>query len=195
MAQDNDVKAGEYELLDLFWDRRTSDVQDRVQTFHRHVQGEVLDLDEEEAQRLVAGGSVAPAGERQAREAAAALSRFTAALSQVPDSVRAALLKELGSQEAVQDALENAETDPENLTVATAPGLVAEGSPRYASAALGEGTGGGDPQNPDAEVKEAVAVGENPGDGRVDLGGGVVADSAIVSEDDGAKSTRNARRA
>jgi hypothetical protein len=194
VANVNDIKAGEYELLDLRWDEPTSKPGDPVFTFVRHEQGDIVKLDEENAKRLVLAGYVAPKGERQKAEAAAAAARFRASLAQVPDDVRAALLAEFGGDEAkVQKAVEDAQTAPEALTVHTAPGLVNEGNPRYAAAAHGEGNGGGDPQKP-GKVKEDAAVGENAGDGRVDLGAGGVADSAVVSEDDGTKTTRNARR-
>jgi hypothetical protein len=45
--------AGRYVLVDLFWDERTNEYDKPVPIFKRHLQGEVLDLDEAEATRLV----------------------------------------------------------------------------------------------------------------------------------------------
>lgn len=191
MPDVNDIKAGKYELLDLYWDEPTSEPQDRVFTFVRHYQGEEVELDEANARRMVEAGSAVKAGERQELAARAELDRVRALLASVPDEVRARFRDELKAEVFAE---READVDKSELTVHTASGLVPEGSPRYASASSGEGDGGSDPQKP-GKVKEGGAVGQNPGDGRLDLGPAAgVADRAQVSEDDGTKTGRNARK-
>lgn len=130
------AKAGKYVLRDLLWDERTNPVQETVPIFKRHVQGEVLELDEAEATRLVDAGSVEPEGEAEVRQANAALAQARAALANVPDHLRH-LVADADPQE-----LAAREVPVEDLTVNgpnAAPGFVNEGHPKYAAAAHGEG--------------------------------------------------------
>jgi hypothetical protein len=135
----NQVQAGEYELIADLWDERTSEL-DKPFEFVRHVRGDKVTLNQEDARRLVAAGAVAPVGAREAAELEAAKARYLAALAAVPDELRPQLTEE--------KALESfgREIPVEELTVATAPGHPNVGErPRVAEATTGEGTGG--PEN------------------------------------------------
>lgn len=159
--------AGKYELLDLFWDKRTNDVEKPVPVFHRYVQGEVLDLDEAEATRLVEAGSVAPEGARQSAELERARAAYQAALANLPDELRGAV-----AENVTAESLADRETPVEELHVhhPEAEGFVNAGHPQYASAAHGQGNAGG----PEDTTQDDIAATQ-------------------ASLDDGAKTTRNAR--
>jgi hypothetical protein len=160
------AEAGKYELLDLLWDQRVNDVEKPVPVFKRWVQGDVVELDEAEATRLVEAGSVAPEGERERQALAAAEAQYRAALANVPDHLKH-LVVEAGADAA---SLRDREVPVEERTVHTAPGFTNEGHPKYAGAAHGEGSG------------------EGPEDTTVaDL------DATQASLDDGGKDTRQAR--
>jgi hypothetical protein len=153
--------AGKYVLLDLFWDERTNDLDKAIPVFTRHKQGEVLDLDEGEATRLLEAGSVEPEGARKHDEFAAARDRFRAALANLPDDLRAAVRGDL-------EDLVRREVPVEELTVHTAPGLTNPGHPRYAAAAHGEG-GVDEPESGQATTEELTdtqaALDDGTGDG------------------------------
>jgi hypothetical protein len=159
------AKAGRYELLDLSWNEITSDPGAPVVTWVRHEQGEILELDEDEATRMVNAGSVAPEGELAAREAEQATARFMAALAALPDDVRRAVASDLTAEK-----LAGMEVKQEDLHVhhADAVGFTNVGHPRNANAAHGEGTGA--------------------------LEDEVDQDATQASLDDGAKTTRRARQ-
>jgi hypothetical protein len=127
--------AGKYVLLDLFWDERTNEYDKPVPLFQRHLQGEVLDLDEAEATRLLEAGSVEAEGEREGRELRVAHERFLAALANAPDDVRA----KLGDVTAL-DLQDRAVTQEElHVHHPDAVGFTNPGHPKYASATQGEG--------------------------------------------------------
>ncbi len=159
------AKAGRYELLDLSWNEITSKPGDVIVTFTRHEQGEIVELDETDATRLLASGSVAPEGELAAREAEQATARFMAALAQMPDDVRRAVANDLTAEK-----LAGIEVKQEDLHVhhADAVGFVNAGHPRNANATQGEGTGALE-DDVDAEATQAAL-------------------------DDGAKTSRRARQ-
>lgn len=60
----HDIKAGKYELVALSWDETTSKPGEPY-AFRRHVQGDVVSLDVEQARRLVTAGAVVKPGERE----------------------------------------------------------------------------------------------------------------------------------
>lgn len=145
--------AGKYVLRDLFWDERVNPVTEAVPIFKRHQQGEVLDLDEAEATRLVDAGSVEPEGAREVREAEAAVQRARAALANVPDHLRHLV--------ADVDPVELAEREvpvEERTVHFGAEGLVNEGHPKYAAAAHGEGDGGADDDTTVADLDRTQAA-------------------------------------
>jgi hypothetical protein len=172
--------AGRYVLVDLFWDERTNEYDKPVPIFKRHVQGEVLDLDEAEATRLVEAGSVEPEGARENRELELARARLRVALAQVPDDLRPALLSDQELEEFAQR-----ETPLEELHVhhPDAAGFTNQGHPKYAATAHGEG--GATADDPDLNVDDP------------DEASSTVAalDATQASLDDGGKDTRNARSA
>jgi hypothetical protein len=84
------IKAGKYELVALSWDEPTSKPGEPYD-FKRHVKGDVVNLNVEEARRLYATGAVVLPGEREAAAAAAAIAQAQAALALVPEELRAQL--------------------------------------------------------------------------------------------------------
>lgn len=129
---DTDTKAGRYELLDDLWQQILSEPGDPFLRTKTWRQGDIVELNEEDAERMLATGSVAPEGELKQREAEALQEQYLALLSALPAEVRTQLADQV--KEAAR-----AETPTELLTVHTAPGFSPEGGPRYASAAHGEG--------------------------------------------------------
>lgn len=81
------VKAGKYELVALRWDEPKSKPGEPFD-FVRHHQGDVLDLNVENARRLVAAGAVVTPGEKQRAEEERARLAYEAARAQVPDTLR-----------------------------------------------------------------------------------------------------------
>lgn len=173
--------AGQYVLLDLFWDERTNEYDKPIPIFKRHLQGEVLDLDEADATRLLEAGSVEPEGQREARELELARARLRAALGQLPDALRPAVL----SDEEFLDQFAQRETPLEELHVhhPEVRGFTNQGHPKYAAAAHGEG--GVSLDDPDLNADDP------------DEASSTVAalDATQASLDDGGKDTRNARSA
>lgn len=169
--------AGKYVLRDLLWDERINPVNESVPVFKRHKQGDVLDLDEAEATRLVEGGSVEREGESQARELSVARARFLAALANTPDDVKAAVLGGRSVDEAAGD-FESRDVPVEELHVhhPDAVGFTNPGHPKYAAVAQGEG-GVGEGL---AEAGDETATTEE-------------LDATQASFDDGGRTTRNAQ--
>lgn len=87
MSNLDDVKAGKYELIAVSWDRITSKPGQPLE-FIRHRQGEVVDLDVEQARRLLRANAVVKQGERQRAAVAAAQAQLQAALAAVPPELR-----------------------------------------------------------------------------------------------------------
>jgi hypothetical protein len=134
------AEAGRYELLDDLWEEVTSPPDAPFLTTKRHVRGDIVELDEANAERMLATNSVAPEGAVAQAEAEALQAQYLAVLNQLPVELRAQL-----AQQALTAAIEP--TAPEDLTVHTAAGFTNEGHPRYAQAAQGEGA-----QDVDGEV-------------------------------------------
>lgn len=167
--------AGSYELLDLFWDERVNPITEQVPVFKRHMQGEVLELDEAEATRLVEAGSVAPEGERQKVELLAAQERFRVALANAPDDVR----RSLADFDPAAEAEREVPVEELHVHHPAVAGFTNEGHPKYAASSHGEGGVGeglnvDDPDEPSASTAQL--------------------DATQASLDDGGKDTRNARR-
>lgn len=171
------AEAGKYVLLDLFWDERTNPVTEQVAIFKRHLKGEVLELDEAEATRLVDAGSVEKEGERQAIELSVARERFLAALANTPDEVKATVLGGKTVDEAAAE-YEDREVPLEELHVhhPAAQGFTNAGHPKYAAAAQGEGGVG---EGLDEAGDETATTEE--------------LDATQASLDDGTKTSANAR--
>lgn len=91
----NEIKAGKYQLLAVRWDKQTSEPGQPF-TFKRYKRGDTIDLDEAEAKRLVAAGAAVTPGSIERAEAERAAKHLQAALNQVPDDVKAELLRQLG---------------------------------------------------------------------------------------------------
>lgn len=96
----DDIKAGSYELVALQWDEPTSKPGEPF-TFVRHRRGDTVELDEEEARRLVLAGAVVEPGSREKAAAELAKAQFAAALAALPDDLRAEVL---GQQAVAADA-------------------------------------------------------------------------------------------
>lgn len=91
----NDVKAGKYQLVAARWDQITSKPGEPLD-YIRHRKGAIVDLNAEDAKRLVAAGAVVKPGqlEKDKAEQAKALAERAAAeyqaiLAGLPDDVRA----------------------------------------------------------------------------------------------------------
>lgn len=153
----NGVQAGKYELVDLFWDRLITKPGDPGHpVFERVYQGDVVDLDQADAQRLVRAGSAIPEGEREQRQAALAEARFRLELSQLSPETQERVLSGL-KKSAVPEGLEAGEVfvQPQD-----SPGFQA---PTNAPAlrANAQGDGGPDPQTGKAQEtvqEEAISV-------------------------------------
>lgn len=186
MPDVNDIKAGRYELLDLQWDEPTSKPGDPVFTFTRHYKGEVLDLDEANARRMVLAGSVAQEGELERQALAAARAQYLAALAALPDDVRATEGVRNLSVEDVQTAVED--LPDEERTVATSRGgFTPPGAPRYGDAAHGEGDGGPVPGEEGGENQDPAHI--------VDADGRVVEGETQALQDDGTGDVHVAKKA
>lgn len=113
----NEIKGGQlYQLLALRWDRQTSKPGEPF-TFRRYRRGDLIGkgsekakngeptdptdllLSEDEARRLVAADAIAIPGSIEKAQAERAAKQLQAALNQVPDDVRAELLRQLGGSE------------------------------------------------------------------------------------------------
>lgn len=81
------IKAGQYELVALQWDEQISEPGEPFD-FVRHVAGDIVTLNVEDARRLYAGGAVLPKGARQKAAAELARVQYEAALAALPDDVR-----------------------------------------------------------------------------------------------------------
>ena len=93
----NEIKAGEYQLVVERWDERTSKPGEPF-TFVRHRKGDLVELDEADARRLVLAGAVVTPGELERRAAEAARRQYRALLAQMPDALR----RELAAQDAAE---------------------------------------------------------------------------------------------
>lgn len=91
----NKIKAGKYQLVVQRWDRQTSKPGEPF-TFDRFSRGDEVTLSEEEARRLVPAGAAVTPGSLEKAQAERAAAQLRAALNQVPDDVRAALLEQHG---------------------------------------------------------------------------------------------------
>ncbi len=91
----NDIKGGKYQLVSPRWDQITSKPGEPLD-FTRHRRGDVIELNAEDAKRLVAAGAVVKPGQleksraEQAREIAERAQReYEAVLAGLPEDVRA----------------------------------------------------------------------------------------------------------
>lgn len=87
MSRGDAVKAGKYELLANRWDEQTSKPGEPF-AYIRHVQGDVIDLNAEDAARLLSAAAVGEPGARQRAAAAQAKALYEAALALIPEGLR-----------------------------------------------------------------------------------------------------------
>lgn len=83
-----DVKAGRYELVAELWDEYLSE-PGKPFDFKRHRKGDLVDLDVEQARRLVAAGAVVEPGAIEAAQAEALRLQYEAALAALPPKPKA----------------------------------------------------------------------------------------------------------
>lgn len=95
----NDIKAGKYELVALQWDEILSKPGEPF-NFKRHKQGDVVELNVEDARRLVRAGAVVKPGSRQKAQAQLALANFRAALEQLTPEQRKEVLADAKADES-----------------------------------------------------------------------------------------------
>lgn len=101
----NDVKAGKYQLVAVRWDQITSKPGEPLD-YVRYRRGDTVELNAEDAKRLVKAGAVVKPGqlekdalERARAEFEAAQTQLSAVLSGMPEDVRAEVAPETVSQE------------------------------------------------------------------------------------------------
>jgi hypothetical protein len=137
----NDVKAGKYQLVAVRWDKITSKPGEPLD-YERYRRGDLVDLNVEDAKRLVAAGAVVKPGqlERTAAEQAKAIAEraaadYQAVLAGLPEDVRKEVAPDTVSAEPeppkppkVADVLKDVGDDAEKAKAALA-----------AEQALGEG--------------------------------------------------------
>jgi hypothetical protein len=87
----NEIKAGKYELVAERWDKITSKPTEPLD-FVRYRKGDVIDLNVDEARRLVLAGAVVKPGSREEAQATAALQQLRVALEALTPEQRQALL-------------------------------------------------------------------------------------------------------
>lgn len=118
----NDVKAGKYQLVAVRWDQITSKPGEPLD-YVRHRRGDVVDLNTEDAKRLVAAGAVVKPGqlEKSAVEQARALAEraqrdYEAALAGLPEDVRTevapATVPNTGSDGSSTDSTDGGSKEP-----------------------------------------------------------------------------------
>lgn len=81
------IQAGTYELVALSWDEPTSKPGEPYDYTH-HVQGDRVNLNVEEARRLVLSGAVTAPGAAQKARAEALRASYEASLAALPQDVR-----------------------------------------------------------------------------------------------------------
>ncbi|OZC62140.1 hypothetical protein CH267_00945 [Rhodococcus sp. 06-621-2] len=91
IADVNDVKGGEYELVAAQFDKILSKPGEPFD-FKRYRQGDRVTLDVEEAKRLWLAGAIVEPGARQRAAAEAARQQYEAALAALPDEIREQVL-------------------------------------------------------------------------------------------------------
>ena len=101
----NDVKAGKYQLVAVRWDQITSKPGEPLD-YTRYRKGDTVDLNVEDAKRLVAAGAVVKPGQLEKDRVEAARAQFeraqadlNALLTGLPDDVRAEVAPETVPQE------------------------------------------------------------------------------------------------
>jgi hypothetical protein len=87
MTAPDAIKAGKYELVALSWDEPTSKPGEPF-AYKRHVRGDVITLDVEQARRLVLAGAVVKPGEREKARIAQLQAQLQAQLAALPPEVR-----------------------------------------------------------------------------------------------------------
>lgn len=87
MTAPDEVKAGRYELVASLWEEPISKPGDPYQS-KRHVKGDMVNLNVEEARRLLAAGAVVKPGELQRARVEAAKAQLQAALAGLPPDLR-----------------------------------------------------------------------------------------------------------
>lgn len=105
MTELNEIKAGKYQLVAQSWEHITSKPGEPLD-FTRYRKGDVVDLNVEDAKRLVAAGAVVKPGqlekaavEKARQEFELAQAQLNALISGLPDDVRAEVAPEAVSQE------------------------------------------------------------------------------------------------
>lgn len=100
----NDVKAGKYQLVVSRWDQITSE-PGKPLDYVRHRRGDIVELNSEDAKRLVAAGAVVKPGQLEKSKAEAAKDlaerakvEYEAILAGLPEDVRAEIAPETVSQ-------------------------------------------------------------------------------------------------
>ena len=130
MTDPDEIKAGQYELVSEVWDEPKSKLGEPYD-FTRHVKGDIVTLNVEEARRLYTSGAVVRKGEREKAAAQFALQQAQLALAALPPEVR----EELEAQ-ADPGTAEQVESLEKQLAEAKAAQTKAEAEAAAAKKAL-----------------------------------------------------------
>lgn len=128
-TRDDDIKAGEYELTAELWDEITSKPGQPF-TFKRHRKGELVDLNAEDARRLVLAGAVVEPGSIERAQVEALRQQYLAALAALPPEV-----VDAGTADASGPVVGGSEGAPAGSGSAPAP-VVVEGEDEGDDSAL-----------------------------------------------------------
>lgn len=101
MTAPDEIKAGKYELVALSWDETTSKPGEPF-AYKRHVQGDVVTLDVEQARRLVTAGAVVKPGEREKARIAQLQAQLSAQLAALPPELREQVTADLPESKPAQ---------------------------------------------------------------------------------------------
>jgi hypothetical protein len=158
----NEIKAGKYQLVARSWDHITSKPNEPLD-FTRYRRGDVVDLNVEDAKRLVAAGAVVKPGqlEKSAVEQARAIAEqaqraYEAALAGLPEDVRAEIAP------GTVPVTDSSSDKPESDKVKDVLTWVGEDPARAASALEDERADKGDEARP--SLVEALEKLLTPGD-------------------------------
>lgn len=157
----NDVKAGKYQLVARRWDQITSKPGEPLD-YVRHRRGDIVDLNAEDARRLVSAGAVVKPGELEKSEAdraraAAERARreYEAALAALPDEVRAEVAPATQPPAPATQYTEGA--DPADFKIEQVTAYVGDDPARAADVLAREQAHGDDARSTLVKKLEAIA--------------------------------------
>jgi len=159
----NDVKAGKYQLVALRWDQITSKPGEPLD-YVRHRRGDIVDLNAEDAKRLVAAGAVVKPGqlEKSAAEQARAVAEraqrdYEAILAGLPEEVRSEVAPATVAADATPPEGYTEGSDPAGFTIKQIQAYVGADAVRAAAVLALEQARGDDARSTLVSELEAIA--------------------------------------